>query len=285
MIREDLSAKIHNLMIRMRKSDLRLPFGDRNDISVWRPNVCDGRVPVIIYSPGYGGGKDLGVGIAFELCSAAVSASMAFVSFTPFGWPETGGEDSEFTYGRWSQNIEDIYHWLCQQSWADPARVGCFAISSGTTTAIRYAQRSSDLKFVISIATCLTIHVGMSDSPVRRSMQELLVEKTGVIPEYFGKKVTGKFYIDSICNAPVFGMNQTKCPIFFLQGTKDNIWRRSDAWIGHEALKRAELPTKYKEIVDGDHSLSEHMREGVTESMNWLREIGILPDSASPRSS
>lgn len=260
----------------MPKIDLRLSFGDRNDMSIWRPNVHDERVPVIIYSPGYGGGKDLGAGIASELCTAAVAASIAFVSFTPFGWPETGGEDADFTYGRWSKNIEDIFHWLREQDWADAGRIGTFGVSSGTTTAIRYAQRSQDLKFVISVATCLSVHVGMSDSPVRRCMQELLVDKTGVIPEYFGKKVTDKFYIDSVCNAPIFRMNQTKCPIFFLQGTKDNIWRRSDAWLGHEELKRAGLPTKYKEIIDGDHNLSEHMSEGVAETMQWLHEIGIV---------
>jgi len=260
----------------MIKVDLRLPFGDHNDLSIWRPKEQAGRLPVIIYSPGFSGGKDLGTGLAFELCAAAVAASMAFVSFTPFGWPETGGADADFTYGRWSQNIEDIFHWLSEQSWVDAARVGCVAFSSGTTTAIRYAQRSPDLKYVISVATCLSVHVGMNDSPVRRGMQELLVEKTGVIPDYFGKKVSEKFYIDSICNAPVFRMAETKCPVFFLQGTKDNLWRRSDAWIGHEALLRAGLPTKYVEVVGGDHGLSEHTAQGVAESMQWLRELGMV---------
>lgn len=261
----------------MLKLDLRLPFGDRNDLSVWRPETPGGRLPVIIYSPGFGGTKDLGQGMAAALCAAAVAESMAFVSFTPYSWPATGGKDAEFTYGRWSKNLEDIVRWLVRQPWADPDRVGCLAISSGTTTALRYAQRSADLKFVISIATCLSIHVGMNDSPVRRAMEALLVENSRKVPDYFGKKVTKKFYIDSLCNAPVFRMNQTKCPVFFLQGAKDNLWRRSDAWIGHETLKRACLPTKYLEIAGGDHGLSEGARKGTAESLKWLRELGILP--------
>jgi dipeptidyl aminopeptidase/acylaminoacyl peptidase len=269
----------------MHKTDTRLPFADRNDMSIWLPDTVEGPLPVIIYSPGFGAGKEIEPGPVLDLCRAAVRASMAFLTFTPYGWPETGGADSEFTYGRWSSNIEDIYRWVSEQKWADSDRVGCFAVSSGTTAAIRYAQRSNDLKFVISVATCLSLHVGMGDSPVRRAMQDLLEDQTGEIPEYFGKKVAAKFYTDSVCNAPIFRMEQTKCPIFFLQGTKDNIWRRSDAWLGFEALKRCGLPAKYKEVVNGDHGLSEHAAECVSECMNWLNEIGIVCTAAGAKQS
>ena len=264
----------------MHKQDVKLPFGDHNEMCIWRPDA-QGPLPVMIYSPGFNAGKDISpnkVPTMATVCNAVVDAAMAFVSFTPYSWPGTGGEDSEFTYGRWSKNIEDIYHWLCDQDWVDPERIGCFAVSSGSTTAVRYAQRASDLKFIVSVATCLSLHVGMGDPPIRRGMQEILKHKTGNIPPYHGKKVSEAFYIDSVAESPIFNMQATRCPIFFMQGSRDNFWRQADAWMGYQALRQYDLPAKYLLVKGGDHWLSGHSQFCAEQTLEWLRELGILSD-------
>ena len=250
-------------------------MGDRNEISVYLPDPAAGRMPVIIFSPGFGGTREIG-GSALKLCEEATKAGMAFVSFSPFSFGATEGADSDFTYGRWSSNLEEILAWVRGQPWADAGRIGCFAISSGTTAAIRYAQRSDDLRFVISVATSLSIHVGMNDSPHRRFLTEALARGSEEVPMYFGKKVGRAFYIDAELHAPIFDMPKTRCPVFFLQGAEDNLWRRSDAWMGWQAMLRAGLPVKYLEVAGGDHGLDARADLCARESLGWLREIKIL---------
>jgi len=254
---------------------MRLPSGDRVDLCVYRADREEGRSPVIIFSPGFGGTKEIG-GSALKVCEEATGAGMVFISFSPFSFGATEGADGDFTYGRWSTNIEEILRWVRAQPWADPGRIGCFAISSGTTAAIRYAQRSDDLRFVISVATCISIHVGMSDSPHRRFLSEALARGSDEVPPYFGKTVGRAFYVDAETGAPVFDMPKTRCPVFFLQGADDNPWRRSDAWMGWQVMLHAGLPVKYKEVPGGDHGLDNRADLCAEEILGWLREIGIL---------
>ena len=81
---------------------------------------------------------------------------------------------------------------------------------------------------------------------------------------------------DLIGGAPIYRLHTITCPIFFLQGGADNIYRRSDACLGYELLRSHGLPTAYREIDGGDHVLGNVAREGVDAVLAWLREIAFL---------
>ena len=129
---------------------------------------------------------------------------------------------------------------------------------------------------MISVATSISIHVGMSDCPHRRFLVEALERQSAEVPIYFGKAVGRGFYVDAETNAPVFSMERTRCPVLFLQGGKDNLWRRSDAWMGWQAMLRAGLPAKYVDLPEGDHGLDNVVEACARECLGWLREISVL---------
>jgi len=259
----------------MIRKDVALAYKDRNDISYYLPEKIMAKIPVVILSPGYGGTKEL-EGTDYALCKELTKLSIAFVAFSPFSFGETKGDDKDFSYGRWSDNLEDVCRWVMQQEWADVNRIGCYAVSSGTTAAIRYAQRSNDLKFIVSVATSLSLHVGMNDSPILKYLRIKLANSDEKFPDYFGKKVSETFYVDSIIGNPIFKIGDIKCPVFYLQGKKDNIWRRTDALIGYEIMKENGQQTKYVEIENGDHLLYETPDDCIKETVNWLKEIQII---------
>jgi len=250
---------------------------DKNVGTVYLPTSDCLNIPVIIYCHGWGGSRQLNPSTNLLMQKVTSSRKAGFVTFDFFGCGETGGDYTQMTYSRWKDNLSDIVDWVTKQSWANKERIGFFAISSGTTAALRLAMECKGLAFIISVATCISTHIGMSTGgPGKIFADHIESLMNGGTAELFGVSFGIDFFKDTISNAPIMRMNDIKCPVFFLQGEADNPFRRSDAKMGFEFMQKTNQPAKYKEIKGGDHALDNRPEECVASVMNWLGEIAVI---------
>ncbi len=259
----------------MNQFDFKLETGDRNSGTVYLPETVDHKLPVVIYCHGWGVNRKLGPSV-HSLCAALTEASAALVAFDFWGCGETGGSYRQMSYGRWTANLKDVFDWVALQAWADPHKIGCFGISSGTRPALRLAEECPATAFVVSVATCLGLFIGMPHGPGQILVENWDTLIGGGTAEVFGIPFGLDFFKDFIGGAPVYDLKRIACPVFFLQGAADNPWRRSDAWTGYQVMKKNGLAAKYLEIEAGDHGLDNLPERCAQEVMAWLREIGIL---------
>jgi len=201
---------------------------------------------------------------------------MIVVTFDFYGCGDTGGPYGEMTYGRWTNNLADVYTWVTEQEWADPARIGCLGISSGSTAALRFARQVPQSAFVVSVATCLGLYISMPNSPARTFAREAEALLAGEPVEVFGVPFPAEFFREFIEHASIYDVREIKCPVFFLQGSEDNPFRRADAWLGYELRRKSGAPTHYIEVEGGDHGLNSRAEESTTAVMSWLRSIDVL---------
>lgn len=255
--------------------DFRIDKGDKNTGTVYLPNESAKKLPVIIYCHGLGSDRQLNP--STKALFDKVLSGAAIVTFDFYGGGETGGDFRQMTYTRWKNNLADILDWVYEQNWANKNKIGCFAFSSGTTAALRLAQEDNRLSFVISIATCISTNIGMGKGgPCKLLVDNLEGLLTGNTVEIFGVDYGIDYYIDTISNAPIYNMSKIKCPVYFLQGGSDNIYRRTDAKIGYELMQKNNLLSSYHEITNGNHELDNYPGECADKAINWLCEVGIL---------
>jgi pimeloyl-ACP methyl ester carboxylesterase len=252
-----------------------LDAGDHNVGEAYLPDRRDGRLPVLIYCHGWNGNRELRP-CTQALLDRCFPAGVGMVTFDFYGCGSTGGDYSRMTYGRWAANLEDVVDWVKEQEWADPSRVGCFAISSGTTAALRLAATTQKVCFVISVATALGLFIDMPNGPGRVLVDQWDELAGGGTAEVFGTRFTLDFFRDFIGRAPVYDLASITCPVFFLQGMLDNPWRRADAWLGCRVLEARGSPVRYRELPNGRHGLDEVADQCAEEVMAWLREINMV---------
>jgi pimeloyl-ACP methyl ester carboxylesterase len=245
--------------------------------TAYLPAVGLENIPVLVYCHGWGGTRVLPKPQS-ALLQKAIRLKIAVLSFDFFGCGDSGGDFSLASYGRWTQNLEDVVDWTAAQSWANPKSIGCWGVSSGTTPCIRLSESTSKLAFVISTATCLGLFVNMLNGPTKVFIENWEGLRSGGTAQVFGVNFPIGFFDDFIRNAPVYSLDKVKCPVFFLQGGLDNVWRKTDSLIGFETMQRYGLPVKHVLIEDGGHGLDEVPEKSANEVMTWLREIGKISE-------
>jgi len=257
----------------MFKHDFQLSIGDKNKGTVYLPNKESKNTPVIIFCHGWGGSRQLN-GVEAMLCEKAMTDNTAFVAFDFYGCGETGGEYNYMTYTRWKNNLADILSWCITQPFADANKIGFYAVSSGTTAALRLAAEDRRVAFVISVATAISSHIGMNDGGPAKifadNCKELL---SGGQKELFGVKFGADFYIDTISNAPIYTIKNIECPTLFLQGLADNTYRCADAKMAYQIMQKNDLAASYIELVDGNHGLDNVVDEAIEHILSWLSSV------------
>ena len=261
--------------------DFQLASNDRVCGTVYLPDDSTTPLPVVVYCHGWGGSRSLPPVVA-SLWRLLESEPAALVAVDFFGCGQTGGDYGQMSYGRWHTNLAEVFDWIMRQPWADPQRIGCFAISSGTTAAFRHGIASPDCAFIVSVATCIGAFIGMPNPPGRIFAENARALLEGKTASVFGTAFSQEFFHDFLTEAPVYRLRSIVCPVFFLQGADDNPWRRADAWLGFQLLK--EQGAKYMEIPGGDHGLDRVADIAAGAAMEWLREINFRR-SATPNSS
>jgi uncharacterized protein len=201
---------------------------------------------------------------------------MVVVSFDFFGCGDTGGSYTDMTYGHWTENLADVHGWVGQQTWADPTRIGCLGISSGSTAALRFARQSQSCAFAISVATCLGLYISMPNSPARTYVRQVRDLLAGGRAPVFGMEFPHEFFRDFVEHAPIYDVHEIACPVLFLQGAEDNPFRRSDAWLGYQLRQRAGAPVEYVEVEGGDHGLGSRAEESTEIVVSWLQAQRLL---------
>jgi pimeloyl-ACP methyl ester carboxylesterase len=85
------------------------------------------------------------------------------------------------------------------------------------------------------------------------------------------RSVCDRFFRDFVAHAPIYDVHEIACPVLFLQGTEDNPFRRSDAWLGYQLRLGAGVPVTHVEIEGGDHGLGSRATESTAVAVSWLR--------------
>ena len=256
------------------KYDFKLDCGDKNIGTVYLPDKYDGKLPVIIYSHGWGGNRNLGA-----VLQKLLVKDIALVTFDYYGCGETGGDYSKMTYRRWKENLSDITNWAVEQPFADLNRIGCYGFSSGSTAAFRLAAEDNQIKYIISVGTAISVHIGMGDGgPAKLLSDNFELLQAGGTVQLFGVDFPLDFYLDTVSNAPIHKhiLGNVKCPTLFLQGLSDNTFRCADARMGYDVLKRENVPVKIIEITNGDHGLNNVADEAGKAVLDWLGENTLI---------
>lgn len=253
---------------------------DRNVGTIHLPNPLSSTLPVLVVCFG-GSSNERPSLFTQELCRRGTEVGMGVVTFDFYGWGETPGDPNDWTYGRWAANLADVCTHVIAQGWADADRIGGLGVSAGSTAVLRYAIERRKL----AVGICVATYVGHHTLPIGPA--KLLVDNLDTLVGGGKIEVSGSsggtvyqsgldFFKDAVGNAPVYRLHELTCPIFFLQGGADNVFRRSDARLGYELLRSYGLPSAHLEIEGGDHVLGNVPTEATTAVLAWLREVGFL---------
>ena len=255
--------------------DFKLDTGDKNVGTVYLPDEAAADIPVIIYCHGWGGNRELYPTMQC-LCERALRENMAVVTFDFYGCGDTGGDYAFFTYNRWKENLSDIVTWVGSQPFSRVSEIGCFSVSSGTTAALRLASVDRRISFIVSVATCVSTHFGMdSGGPAKVFADNAAHLISGGTSKMFGVVFGLDFFVDTISNAPIHSLSQIRCPVLFLQGTADNIYRCTDAKMAYELMTcdKPQTQTAHVLVENGNHGLDNVPEEAIGKMFEWLLPI------------
>jgi len=256
----------------MFKFDFKLTSGDKNVGTVYLPNKNSRNIPVIIYCHGWNGNRYLSdYPTMLPICERAMQENIAIVAFDFFGFGETGGDHSKMTYTRWKENLAEIVSWVISQPFSKDDKIGCFAVSSGTTAALRLAAEDSRLAFIISVATCATAHFNMHTGGPAKLLADNLVSlvadgTANILNVDFGID----FFIDTISKAPIHTVKQIQCPVLFLQGTADNTFRCADAKMAYDLMVEHNPRASYISVEGGNHGIDNMPEIAAEKAFEWL---------------
>lgn len=255
--------------------DFKLSTCDQNVCTVYLPSEDAVDVPVIIYCHGWDCNRKL-YPTAKLLCDKAIKDGIAFVTFDFFGCGDTGGDYSQMTYTRWKNNLSEIVSWVISQSFSRKNKVGCFSVSAGTTIAMRLACEDQRLAFIISVATCISTHILMGDGgPAKLLADNLDSLVSGGTAKISGIDFGINFYLDIISNAPIYSMDKIHCPVLFLQGTADTVYRCADAKMAYDLMAHnsPQIKSTYIPLEGGNHGLDNVADKAVEKIFEWLIPI------------
>jgi uncharacterized protein len=266
----------------MHSTSFQLADGDRNVGTMYlpaSPPVCGS---VLIVCHGWQGDRTL-TPFTTELVERLTAHGMAVVTFDFFGCGDTGGDYAEMTYGRWAEDIAAVFAEVASWDWVDATMIGCLGISSGSTAALRFARAERHVAFVISVASCLGLYINMPRSPARTMSESLEILLAGGSAKVFDTSFPLAFFSDFVEHAPLYELQAVACPVLFLQGTEDNIWRRTDALIGNTIRQKYNMPTALVEIAGGNHGLDSRPSESVDALLDWLQGRSVLEKTSRPQ--
>jgi len=256
--------------------DFQLSNDDRNIGTVYLPNKDAKNIPVIIYCHGWGASRQLWLP-SEKICRKAIETNMALVTFDFYGCGDTGGDYSKMTYTRWKNNLSNVLSWVTSQSFANKDKIGCYSVSSGTTAALRLASEDNRIAFIVSVATCISSHIGMGvGGPAKIFADNYIQLHSSETREMFGVEFGIDFYIDTISKAPIHTIKKIQCPTLFLQGLADNPFRCADAKMAYQLMKKENLPVTYIELINGNHELENVFDEALCHMFNWFSSIQLV---------
>lgn len=178
------------------------------------------------------------------------------------------------TYARWKDNIADIIAWVSSKSFANKNKIGCYAFSSGTTSALRLAAESNLINFIVSVGTCISTNIGMaSGGPAKILSENLESLASGGRKNFLETDFGIDFFIDSVRNAPIHVLQNINCPVLFLQGSADNAFRCADAKLAYDLMSQNGLNVKHIELSNGNHELENVVEEAMHHVFSWLKTI------------
>ncbi|TKJ05767.1 alpha/beta hydrolase [Bacillus cereus] len=217
--------------------------------TIYTPNITS---KILIICHGFGGGEftNSHYPLLFENC---LNTQCAIVSFNFRGAGEQSNEIYSYTFNDWISDLNNIICYIKRKLGIYPIHI--LGISAGTWVGIRYCLNNSDISSLICIAPVLSHHIGMNSEggPIKIYLKNKNLTKK--IINFNSKKVTLSFFNVMLETEPCADMNDFKTPTFFLYGENDNPWRKADAILGYEILKKNNISTHIQEIRNGDHCL------------------------------
>lgn len=227
------------------------------------PKVFDRKLSGMIVCHGWGGSRRLWR-LPEKIKNKVLGRGMAVISVDLYAICDR----EDMTYALWADEISRVIDYARTLDYIEKSKVGLFAFSSGTTAAFRCALEKTAPDFIISVATCVSANIGMSEGGPFVQMQD---EETRI---FMGEKVKKAFFTDCIENAPIKKLALINTPTLILQGGSDNKYRLSDAAETQKLLQKSFL----KIYPDGTHSLDNCATEAANDAVNWLFEHGFCSE-------
>lgn len=232
--------------------------------TVYLPREYDQKLSCMIVCHGWGGGKRLWR-LPEKIKNKVLGRGMAVISIDLYA----AYERENMTYALWADEISRVIDYTRALDYIEKSRVGLFAFSSGTTAAFRCVLEKTVPDFIISVATCVSANIGMSEGGPFAAIQD------GETRIFMGEKVKKAFFTDCIENAPIKKLALIDTPALILQGGSDNKYRLSDAVETQKLLQKSFL----KIYPGGTHSLDNCATEASNDTVNWLFEHGFCSNA------
>ncbi len=223
-------------------------------------NICS----AMVVCHGWGGNRRLWR-LPEKIKNKAVKRGMAVFSIDMYGCGDSKGDYRDMTYALWSKDVATAVRYARVKY--DIDKVGVFGFSSGSTAAFRCAAEISEPDFIISVATCVTPNIGMSEGGPYADIPAY--KKTRV---FMGREVGRGFFVDCVNNSPDKKLCELNVPTLILQGNGDNEYRIADAELAARKIKNS-LLIKYD---GGTHSLDNCATAAANDSVFWLKQNGFL---------
>ncbi len=222
-------------------------------------NICS----AMVVCHGWGGNRRLWR-LPEKIKNKVIKRGMAVFSIDMYGCGDSKGDYKDMTYALWSRDVAAAVRYVREKY--DINKVGVFGFSSGSTAAFRCAVETGEPDFIISVATCVTPDIGMSEGGPYVDIPA--GENTRL---FMGKNVGREFFVDCINNSPGKKLCEIDAPVLILQGDGDNAYRIADAEFAAEKINNS-LLIKYD---GGTHSLDNHATAAANDAVFWLQQGGF----------
>lgn len=224
---------------------------DENLEAVIRNPNSNGRFPVVVFVPGIGATMHETKNSHDEIAKVLCDAGFAAVQFSFAGRGKSEGKYEDMTLSRLAAQLEDVIAWVTTQDFADPERIGIYAMSFGVATTLK-ALTEEIASF------CL---VSGAYNPYE-SLKSLFskngeVHEEGISWRKFSNgdliRLKSGFWSDlkTFDSAPA--LTNIRKPVFIIHGKADGKISYSEA---EEAFSLIPSDNKKLELIDGgDHGI------------------------------
>lgn len=236
----------------------------RIPVTAYMPKEYSGMLSALIVCHGWNGSRRLWR-LPERIKNKLLGRGMAVFSADLYGCGESDGNISDMTYALWAEDVSGVIAFVRSMPYIDTQKVGLFGFSSGSTAAFRCALDHDRPSFIVSVATCVSANIGMSEGGPFEFPEE------GEMRRFMGTDIGCAFFEDCVSNAPITRLHEVTAPTLILQGLADNEYRISDAAAAERLLPCAVLRT----YPEGTHSLDNCATAAANDVIAWLEAHGF----------
>jgi hypothetical protein len=153
--------------------------------------------------------------------------------------------------------------------------IGVIGISLGSAAALAAVIAGAEANFVVSVGTCISDNISMSDNP-EHLLEAGADDTTPGWSPFLTGHVGPEFLPDLRRNVPLGRLHVLSTPTLVLHGGRDNRWRRQDSEILSEHVMAMSNGSVYRCLPGGNHTLDNTPISATAEVLTWWKSIGVI---------